>query len=81
MSAANRARRAAAALALLMAATGAALAQPPAAPASAAKAPLPRQPDGHPDLQGLWIKSAGGFQGLFIGSLDGTLWGFGLPAQ
>jgi len=33
---------------------------------------LPRLPDGHPDLQGLWLKSAGGFQGLFIGSLDGT---------
>jgi hypothetical protein len=31
-----------------------------------------RLPDGHPDLQGLWMKSAGGFQGLFIGSLDGT---------
>ncbi len=29
-------------------------------------------PDGHPDLQGLWLKSAGGFQGLFIGSLEGT---------
>jgi hypothetical protein len=46
-------------------------AQPPAAQ-SGANAPLPRQLDGHPDLQGLWIKSAGGFQGLFIGSLDGT---------
>jgi hypothetical protein len=33
---------------------------------------LPRLPDGHPDLQGLWLKSNGGFQGLFIGSLDGT---------
>jgi len=33
---------------------------------------LPRLPDGRPDLQGLWLKSAGGFQGLFIGSLDGT---------
>ncbi|HEY7187468.1 MAG TPA: hypothetical protein VH436_13030 [Vicinamibacterales bacterium] len=33
---------------------------------------LPRLPDGHPDLQGLWMKSAGGYQGLFIGSLDGT---------
>jgi len=33
---------------------------------------LRRLPDGHPDLQGLWMKSAGGFQGLFIGSLDGT---------
>jgi len=37
-----------------------------------AQAALPRLPDGHPDLQGLWMKSAGGFQGLFIGSLDGT---------
>jgi len=43
-------------------------AQSPSAPAGA----LPRLPDGHPDLQGLWLKSAGGFQGLFIGSLDGT---------
>jgi hypothetical protein len=34
-------------------------------------AALPRLPDGRPDLQGLWLKSAGGFQGLFIGSLDG----------
>jgi len=44
------------------------------APAASAtpSAPLPRQADGHPDLQGLWLKSAGGFQGLFIGSLDGT---------
>ena len=32
----------------------------------------PDSPDGRPDLQGLWMKSAGGFQGLFIGSLDGT---------
>jgi hypothetical protein len=37
-----------------------------------AQAALRRLPDGHPDLQGLWMKSAGGFQGLFIGSLDGT---------
>jgi hypothetical protein len=41
---------------------------PPAAPSARA----PRLPDGHPDLQGLWMKSNGGFQGLFIGSLDGT---------
>src|SRR4030095_16992121 len=34
--------------------------------------PLARLPDGHPNLQGLWLKSSGGFQGLFIGSLDGT---------
>ena len=34
--------------------------------------PLRRLPDGHPDLQGLWMKSNGGFQGLFVGSLDGT---------
>lgn len=39
---------------------------------SAQSSGLPRLPDGHPDLQGLWLKSAGGFQGLFIGSLDGT---------
>jgi hypothetical protein len=37
-----------------------------------ADAAIPRLPDGHPDLQGLWMKSAGGYQGLFIGSLDGT---------
>ena len=48
------------------------LAQSAAVPASATRAALPRLPDGHPDLQGLWLKSAGGFQGLFIGSLDGT---------
>jgi hypothetical protein len=35
-------------------------------------ATLPRLPGGRPNLQGLWLKSAGGFQGLFIGSLDGT---------
>src|SRR5678816_725725 len=35
-------------------------------------APLPRLPGGRPNLQGLWLTSAGGFQGLFIGSLDGT---------
>jgi hypothetical protein len=35
-------------------------------------APLDRLPGGRPNLQGLWLKSAGGFQGLFIGSLDGT---------
>jgi hypothetical protein len=39
---------------------------------SAQNAALPRLPDGRPDLQGLWLKSNGGFQGLFIGSLDGT---------
>jgi hypothetical protein len=47
-------------------------AQSSPAPPIAASANLPRLPDGHPDLQGLWLKSAGGFQGLFIGSLDGT---------
>jgi hypothetical protein len=46
-------------------------AQTETAPADA-PADVPRLPDGHPDLQGLWLKSAGGFQGLFIGSLDGT---------
>jgi hypothetical protein len=35
-------------------------------------ASIPRLPGGRPDLQGLWLKSNGGFQGLFIGSLDGT---------
>jgi hypothetical protein len=48
-------------------------AQPQPAPADAStQKALPRLPDGHPDLQGLWLKSTGGFQGLFIGSLDGT---------
>ena len=41
-------------------------------PSNAPSATLPRLPGGRPDLQGLWLKSAGGFQGLFIGSLDGT---------
>ena len=47
-------------------------AQAPQAPANAPSATLPRIPNGRPNLQGLWLKSAGGFQGLFIGSLDGT---------
>jgi hypothetical protein len=47
-------------------------AQASPAEAESSDATLPRLPDGHPDLQGLWLKSAGGFQGLFIGSLDGT---------
>jgi len=47
-------------------------ARPAQAPATAANATLRRLPGGRPDLQGLWLKSAGGFQGLFIGSLDGT---------
>ena len=47
-------------------------AQQPAAEPAAPAAALPRLPDGHPDLQGLWLKSNGGFFGLFIGSLDGT---------
>lgn len=46
--------------------------QPAPAEPTAQSAELPRLPDGHPDLQGLWLKSNGGFQGLFIGSLDGT---------
>jgi hypothetical protein len=44
----------------------------PAPVTNAQGVPLPRLVDGHPDLQGLWLKSSGGFQGLFIGSLDGT---------
>ena len=44
----------------------------PAATELVAQPELPRLPDGRPDLQGLWLKSNGGFQGLFIGSLDGT---------
>jgi len=41
-------------------------------PSNSPNKTLPRLPNGRPDLQGLWLKSAGGFQGLFIGSLDGT---------
>jgi hypothetical protein len=41
-------------------------------PERAPNATIPRLPSGRPDFQGLWLKSAGGFQGLFIGSLDGT---------
>jgi hypothetical protein len=51
---------------------GPALAQQPPAATAAPGVALPRLPDGHPDLQGLWLKSNGGFFGLFIGSLDGT---------
>ena len=43
-------------------------AQATQAPTNATNATLPRLPGGHPNLQGLWLKSAGGFQGLFIGS-------------
>src|SRR6185295_7150472 len=57
---------------LMSTVAGPALTQPaPPGPNSPAPPPA-RLADGHPDLQGLWIKSAGGFQGLFIGSLDGT---------
>ena len=52
---------------------GLSYAQSPAATTSPpSDARLPRLPDGRPDLQGLWMKSTGGFQGLFIGSLNGT---------
>jgi hypothetical protein len=57
---------------LSVAPTGRASAQAAEARPAGPGASLPRQPDGHPDLQGLWLKSAGGFQGLYIGSLDGT---------
>ena len=50
-----------------------ALAQAPSGQATATtNTQLRRLPDGHPDMQGLWLKSNGGFQGLFVGSLDGT---------
>jgi hypothetical protein len=66
----------AAALDLALAPDGASAQAPSGAAATSAPAAastaLPRLPGGHPDLQGLWMKSAGGFQGLFIGSLDGT---------
>jgi hypothetical protein len=58
--------------ALVSAFAGPLAAQAPPAQQSAPGTALRRLPDGHPDLQGLWLKSAGGFQGLFIGSLDGT---------
>jgi hypothetical protein len=48
---------------------------------SRAQQTLPRLPDGHLDLQGLWLKSTGGFQGLFIGSLDGTNFAAGGAAR
>jgi len=51
---------------------GLSYAQATAAAPSPPSAPLPRLPDGRPDFQGLWMKSNGGFQGLFIGSLNGT---------
>ena len=51
---------------------GPALSQPAQTAANVPAAAPARLADGRPDLQGLWIKSAGGFQGLFIGSLDGT---------
>ena len=72
----RRARLAAAICAVAVAAAGSwlwpLLAQPAGAQSTATAASLPRLPDGRPDLQGLWLKSAGGFQGLFVGSLDGT---------
>jgi hypothetical protein len=58
--------------ALVGALSGPLAAQEAPAQRSAPAAVLRRLPDGRPDLQGLWMKSAGGFQGLFIGSLDGT---------
>jgi hypothetical protein len=61
-----------AALCALLVGSSPGWAQPPPREPNAPAAPPARLPDGHPDLQGLWIKSAGGFQGLFIGSLDGT---------
>lgn len=57
---------------LLIAALAASLIAKSSGPLSAQAPSLPRLQGGHPDLQGLWLKSAGGFQGLFIGSLDGT---------
>jgi hypothetical protein len=57
---------------LLSAGSSSFLAAQAQAPANAPNATLPRLPGGRPNLQGLWLKSAGGFQGLFIGSLDGT---------
>jgi hypothetical protein len=77
----RRAQRGATVCALLGAVVvgGPAMAQPTqTSPKSPDFAPA-RLPDGHPDLQGLWMKSAGGFQGLFIGSLDGT--NFAAPAR
>lgn len=64
----NRGLGLAAVLIVLMSAGGFSFQAPPNAPSKT----IPRLHDGRPDLQGLWLKSAGGFQGLFIGSLDGT---------
>ena len=61
-----------AALLLATGAFGPAFAQQPPAEPTTPGVALPRLPDGHPDLQGLWLKSNGSFFGLFIGSLDGT---------
>jgi hypothetical protein len=48
---------------------------PVAAQAPAEKPPVfepPRLPDGHPDLQGLWVKKdSSGFDPLRVGTLDG----------
>jgi hypothetical protein len=62
------------ALCVLLSATGSSplTAQATQVPVTAPSKALPRLPGGPPDLQGLWLKSTGGFQGLFIGSLDGT---------
>jgi hypothetical protein len=83
---ARRAYRVRAAGAYLCVLAGAAVsmpvhAQPAAATRVSPNAPLPKLPDGRPDLQGLWLKSAGGFQGLFIGSLDGTNFAAGGAAR
>ena len=65
----------AAALCVLLSSRGtstALTAQVTQAPPTVSKTTIPRLPSGRPDFQGLWLKSTGGFQGLFIGSLDGT---------
>ena len=54
---------------------------PAAGQATNARAPAfepARLPDGHPDLQGLWVKKDGsGFDPLRVGTLDGTTVGRG----
>jgi hypothetical protein len=57
-------------LAAVLCAVGPAAAQ--ATPVKTATFELPRLPDGHPDLQGLWIKKDNsGFDPLRVGTLDG----------
>jgi hypothetical protein len=48
--------------------------------ASVTSADIPRQPNGHPDFQGMWMKYNGNFAALTLGTLDGSLFAPGSPA-